>query len=197
MRFIKYVLCAAALAASVQTASAQTPRLALEVRGGAALPTGDWNEDEELDTGFGFGANARAMVSPTMSVYAGYEMYMFPVDIEGLGDVDADIEDAGFRGGVAVGIPMANPGFAPYLELGVIYNTTTLSVSDGSTSGEVESERGFGFEAGVGVAVPLGPNLSITPALRYRSHEVEFEDVAEGNTTASYISLDIGLRLHL
>ena len=70
----------AALIATAHTVSAQTPQFALEVRGGYAIPTGDWNEDDTFNNGFGFGADVIAMVTPQVGIYAGWEMVQFDVD---------------------------------------------------------------------------------------------------------------------
>jgi opacity protein-like surface antigen len=198
MRSVKYLLCTAAVAVSAQAASAQTPAIALEVRGGVGLPTGDWNENDELDTGYGFGGNVRAMVTPTIGVYAGWEMYTFSAEFtEDQQEVDTDVEDSGFRGGVSLSFPMAAGSVSPFVEVGAIYNTTSIELSDGSASLEVESDRSLGFEAGLGVAVPLGQRLSVTPVIRYRSHDLSYDEVELDDTSASYFSFDLGLRLQL
>jgi opacity protein-like surface antigen len=195
MRSIKLVLCAAALLGSVQVAEGQN--LSIEARGGAAIPTGEWNEDDEVETGFGFGGNVRVNITPMVAIYGGWEMYQFAVDTEGLGDVDADLTDKGFRAGAELTIPMpAYPSLMPFVELGATYNTTSLELSDDDASLEVESDATLGGEAGVGVAFALSPNLSVTPAVRFRTHDADFDDGQEA-LTVSYFVFDIGLRLRL
>jgi opacity protein-like surface antigen len=201
MRSIKVLGIAAALAATVQAAEAQAPQLVLEARGGFAIPTGEWDEEDVLDNGFGFGGNVKAMVTPMVGVYAGWETYTFGVDVEDEGDVEADATDAGFRAGVALSIPMpAYPTVTPFVEAGAIYNKLEIGASDEGTSVEVESDAGVGFEGGIGVSVALGPNLSVTPSVRYRQHDAtfeDFEDFGDATTTVAYIVFGVGLALRL
>ncbi|MBW3571499.1 MAG: porin family protein [Gemmatimonadetes bacterium] len=197
MRRISVLAAAAALRGTVQTVSAQTPQFALEVRGGYAIPTGDWNEDDTFENGFGFGANVMAMVTPQIGVYAGWETFEFKVDEDEEG-VEADATDAGFRAGVTVNVPLAqSPNLTPFVELGVLYNTLEISASAGGASIDVESDASLGFEAGLGVAVALGQRLSVVPMVRYRRHEVEFEDFSDESDTIEYVVVGIGLRLRL
>ena len=198
MRRITVLAAAAALLATVQSVSAQTPQFALEVRGGYAIPTGDWNEDDLFENGFGFGGNVLAMVTPQIGVYAGWESFTFSVDEDEEG-VEADATDAGFRGGVSVNIPLpASPSISPFVELGVLYNRLEISASDGGTSIDFESDASIGFEGGVGVAVGLGERLSVVPMVRYRQHKVEFDDIdADDTEDISYVAVSVGLRLRL
>lgn len=198
MRRISLFAAAAALAATVQGAEAQTPQLALEARGGFAIPVGEWNEDEVLENGVGFGANLIGMVTPQIGVYAGWETYNFSIDEDEPG-VEADATDAGFRAGVSLSTPVL-PGnrITPFAELGVLYNTLKISANAGGTSIQFESDRSIGFEGGIGVVGAVNPRVSVVPTLRYRRHDVEFDD-AEGldAETVEYIVIGVGLRLHL
>lgn len=198
MRRITVLAAAAAMLATVQSVSAQTPQFALEVRGGYAIPTGDWNEDDTFENGFGFGASALAMVTPQIGVYAGWESFTFSVDEDEEG-VEADATDVGFRGGITVNVPLAaSPTISPFLELGAIYNKLEISASGDGASVEIDSESSLGFEAGVGVDVALGQRLSVVPMVRYRQHAVEFEDIpSEDSEDISYVVVGVGLRLRL
>jgi opacity protein-like surface antigen len=198
MRSMMILVGAAALLAGAQTVSAQTPAMALEVRGTFDIPSGDWNDEELFDNGFGGGATLSVMVSPQMGIYGGWELVRFPLDEDELGvDADADGTDAGFRAGLVSFVPIASmPSVTPFTELGVIYNTFEISASDGDNSAGIESEWGLGYEAGVGVAIQAAPRLDVTPIIRYRAHDVEFEDF-EGGDTVQYFSFGVGLRLRL
>lgn len=201
MRSIKVFAIAAAVLATVQAAEAQAPQIVLEARGGFAIPTGEWNDEDVLENGFGFGGNVKAMVTPMVGVYGGWETYMFGIDDEETGDVDADATDSGFRAGVVLEIPMAAyPSITPFVEAGAIYNTLEISASDEGTSVEIESDAGIGFEAGIGLSAALGPNLSVTPSVRYRSHDASFDEFADfddDSVTVSYIVFGIGLAFRL
>jgi opacity protein-like surface antigen len=198
MRSMMILAGAAALLASAQTVSAQTPAMALEVRGTFDIPSGDWNDEELFDNGFGGGATLTVMVGPQMGIYGGWELVRFPLDEDELGvDADADGTDAGFRAGLASFVPIASmPSVTPFTELGVIYNTFEISASDGDNSAGIESEWGLGYEAGVGVAIQAAPRLDVTPIIRYRAHDVEFEDF-EGGDTVQYFSFGVGVRVRL
>lgn len=198
MRRITVLAATAALVATAQSVSAQTPQFALEVRGGYAIPTGDWNEDDTFENGFGFGANAIAMVTPQIGVYAGWESFQFNVDEDEEG-VEADATDVGFRAGAMFNVPLAqSPNLTPFVEAGVLYNKLEISASGDGASVEIDSESSIGFEAGVGVAVALGERLSVVPMVRYRQHQVEFEDIdAEDSEDISYVVVGVGLRLRL
>lgn len=198
MRPLSVLALAGALAFSANGLSAQTPQFAVEVRGGYAIPTGDFSEDELFENGLGVGATVTAMVSPQMGIYAGWEMFRFSIDEEALGvDADADGTDAGFRAGLASFVPLsAYPNVTPFTELGVVFNTFEISASDGDSSAGIESDAGLGYEAGVGVAVQVGPRLQVTPSVRYRQHEAEFDDF-EGTGTVSYFAFGVGLRLRM
>lgn len=198
MRRITVLAAAAALVATAQSVSAQTPQFALEVRGGYAIPTGDWNEDDTFENGFGFGASAIAMVTPQIGVYAGWESFTFNVEEDEEG-VEADATDVGFRGGVTVNVPLAaSPNLTPFVELGALYNKLEISASGDGASIEIESESSLGFEVGAGVDVSLGQRLSVVPVVRYRQHAVEFEDIdSEDSEDISYVVVGVGLRLRM
>jgi hypothetical protein len=198
MRSLMILAGAAALLAGAQPASAQTIPVAVEVRGAYAIPSGDWNEDGLFENGFGAGATVTAMVAPHRGIYVGWDMFRFPVDEEELGvDADADGTDAGFRAGLAsfIAIPWV-PGTQLFSELGLVYNTFEISASDGGSSAGVESEWGLGYEATVGFTIQAAPRLDVVPNVRYRQHQVEFEDV-DGSDTVQYFAFGVGLRLRL
>ena len=132
--------------------------LAVEVRGGFAVPQGDWKDDFGVDGGFGYGINARLQLMPLISFYGGWETYSFDMDAE-----DSETTDAGLRAGAQLSLPLAAlTGLSPYAFAGVIYNRTKMEFGEG-VSVEFESDDGFGWEAGGGVSVPFAPTLSFRP----------------------------------
>jgi opacity protein-like surface antigen len=89
-------------------------------------------------------------------------------------------------------------GLTPFVELGVLYNTLEIGASGDGTSIEIESDASIGFEGGAGVDAALNEKVSIVPMLRYRQHEVEFEEFADGESeTVQYIAISLGVRLRL
>lgn len=193
MRGIHLFAAAAALLATVQAASAQAGPLALELRGGYAIPTERWNDQETLDNGSGYGAHLMAMVTPRVGVYAGWETYSFPVNgsTEGF---DTDATDEGYRAGVSISATVPRyRNVAPFIEAGLLYNSLEIGVSRNGTTVQVESDRTVGFEAGVGFATEINERVSIVPVLRYRQHEAEF-DTFTANDSVRYIVAALGLR---
>ena len=192
-RFLRTACVAAALVAGgAASASAQgIIPLAAEVRGGLALPQGDWNDNDALGTGFGYGFSIRMQLMPLISAYGGWDRYTFNID----GPVDADAEDTGFQLGAQVSLPLSLvTGVSPFAYAGALFNTTTTTIGDGTRTSE--SDRGIGYEVGAGLAFPFAPTLTITPQVRYRTHGAEFHDGAGGqDLTVSYLSFDLGLRL--
>lgn len=189
-------LVAAALGLGGTAAEAQgILPIAVEVRGGYAIPTGDLG-DSDVDDGLGFGVNAQPAVMPMLSVYGGWERYSFSAET-GFEEVDVDVVDSGFRLGVQAGLPFTPfIGVSPFVFAGGIYNSTSLEGSAGGVSTESESDRSIGYELGGGLAIPLGPALKLTPAIRYRSHSPEIEEF-ETDSNMSYFTAELGLRLGL
>jgi hypothetical protein len=197
MRRIPLLAAAAAVLATVQTAPAQTPVI-VEARGGYTFPTnGDWNESGYYQNGRGAGLTVTAMVTSQSGVYAGWERFRFPADQE-LPGVDARSysTDAGFRAGLASFIPLAAiPAVTPFTELGLVYNTFEISLTDADTVIMIEADPSLGYEAGVGATIRVMPRLEVAPTFRYRQHKVEFEDGR--SETVGYFALAVGLRLRL
>jgi opacity protein-like surface antigen len=198
MRRIELLAVAGAVLIGSQPLAAQTPQLALEIRGGYAIPTGDWNEEDAFENGLGIGGSVMAMVTPQIGVYAGYEAFRFGVEEDEEG-VEADATDAGFRAGISfsTNVP-AYQNVTPFIEAGVLYNTMTIGASGDGTTIDIESEESLGFEAGVGFAATVAPRVSVVPMVRYRTHDVEFDlEGLEGSDTVQYVIVGLGLRLSL
>lgn len=182
------------------TASAQsTLPITIEVRGGAAVPTGDF--DDGAGIGWGLGATARYAVTPNVDLYAGFDHFEFGTDEE-LDDeeIEFGIADNGLRAGARFSFQTLG-SVQPWLEGGLLFNRSTVSFGDGTTTIDVDSEWALGFEAGAGIAVPLSPRISLTPGVRYRMHEAKFEieDVEEGpqSIDVTYFAIDLGVNIRL
>ena len=197
MRIVRKVslLIALLATATIATADAQgILPIAVEGRAGLALPQGDWNDADNVETGFGYGLNVRLQLMPLISVYGGWDRYSFGV--EDAENVDA--VDSGLHLGGQVSLPLsAVTGVSPFAFAGVVYNRTTMGFENGGVTVEVESDNGLGYEVGAGLAFPFAPTLTLTPAVRYRSHSADFPggDAGDDETTVSYLSFDVGLKL--
>lgn len=197
MRRIPLLAAAAALISTAQTVAAQTPVI-VEARGGYTFPiNGDWNESGYYQNGSGAGLTVTGMVTPQSGVYVGWEWFRFPADQELPGvDERSYSTDAGFRAGLASFVPLAAlPAVTPFTELGLVYNTFEISVTDADAVRKIEADPSLGYEAGVGATIRVMPRLEVAPTFRYRRHKAEFEDGT--SDTVEYFALGVGLRMRL
>lgn len=177
---------------------AQRLPIAIEARGGFALPTGEWNDDEGVDNGVGFGANLQFTVTPLFGVYAGWERFAFGADGD-LDGADAEFVDAGGRAGLHLMLPLEGLPVAPFARGGIYYGSTVLEIDGAGASLDLESDSSLGFEVEGGVELPLGMVVSLVPSVLFRTHEAEF-DALDGSgvdpeQTVSYVVLGAGLKL--
>lgn len=173
-----------AFAGAADAQTAPTTPFSVEVRGGIALPTGDFSDLAQ--TGYDFGANASFGFSPNAAVYAGYTFNSFSGDDDALGLEDVDFEVKGFNGGVRLGVPVGMAGLAPYVKGGAVYYEGEIDVDGLGDADEEENESKWGFEVGGGVAIPLGMRGSFTPEVRY----TDVEDL-------NFVTVDVGLRFRI
>lgn len=187
------VLAAAAAivgAAQLEAQVVPSSPFSVEVRGGLALPQGDFGED--LETGYTLGANVQFAVNPLLSLYAGYAYNSYSID----GVDDLDVNDRGFNGGVQLNIPAATLPVQPFVRGGLVYNELEFAVEGAS----VNFDSQLGFEVGGGVAIPLGPRISFTPAVSYSRWSVDEEeldgsDLDELDVTS--VKVDVGLKIRI
>lgn len=188
-------------AAFAVPAHAQIPNFtpfSLEVRGGFAIPTGDFGESDDegsIETGWSVGANATYHFMPLLGVYAGYTHTRFGVDgIEGL-----DVVDQGVSAGVRVAVPTPLIPIDPYLKAGLVYNSLSFDFDEepgGEFDDVIDSDNSLGFEVGAGVGIGLGPKLSFTPQVTYTRYEPQFD--GEGaDINVEHVRVDVGLRIRL
>lgn len=184
-----------ALLASAGNAQAQRALpIAVEVRGGAAFPTGDFGDG--LNTGYTFGGNATLGVSPLLGVYAGYSYNSFGVDDAGdvLGE-ELRINDRGFDAGVRASVPTLAVSLSPWVRAGLVYHDIEVN-GDG---GDFSSDSELGFEVGAGLEFPLGLLVSVTPGVSYTHYSIDGGDgsVDGDNLDVNHVRADIGLRIRL
>lgn len=185
-------------AVQAESMEAQVLPLAVEARAGFSVPTGDWAEGEDIGNGWGFGVNGLFDINPIFAVYAGWERYSFDADDSEFEGASFDVTDDAFRAGLEVGLPLPLP-LAPFVSGGLTYGQLKMGVSDETASVEFKSDRAIGYEIGAGVGIPLGLVMTFTPAIRYSSHDAEFEaleDLGEaGVTSVDRFTVDMGLRI--
>jgi opacity protein-like surface antigen len=197
-RFVLPAAVAAAVAFGAGSAQAQQLPLSIEIRGGAALPTGDWNDDDVFETGLGFGAAVTFRPTSALGVYAGWDRFSFGVDDEEAGEeeVDASLNDSGFRAGAELALPVSGAPVSPFVSAGVFYGKTELEVDGDVGSVGFETDSSIGFEAAVGVGFNAGP-VTVRPAVGYRTRSLEFEGEEAGeDDTISYFTFILGISLN-
>lgn len=161
--------------------------LALEVRGGAAFPTGDFKDALDADMGTSYGVNATLQATPLLGIYAGYERAELGLSDESA--FEGDLTDQGFAFGGKLNLPLM--GFGPWVRAGAVYNELTRESDVGGV--DFETDSGFGFEVGGGLSIPLGLVVSVTPGVRYRSYSPGGDGAAFSDLDVSYFVADLGL----
>ncbi len=183
------VLGAATFAGSAQAQIPNVTPFSFEVRGGVAVPTGDF-KDIGLNTGLTYGANATFHAMPMVGIYGAYSRSEFGADDDrAAASGDGKFTIDGFSGGVRVGIPTPLIPIDPWVKAGAVYHRATASeFTTASFNGETDRE--LGFEVGVGVGLGLGPKVSVTPGVSYTQFNVN-------DTNFGHFRADVGLNIRL
>lgn len=166
-------------------------QISVEIRGGLALPTGDFADLAE--TGTALGAELIFNFSEYVGAYAGYGRGDFDCDEDAEGspcDPLEEFESSGFVLGVKGRLPLESP-IVPWARVGAIFHDIKRGVG--------EAEGDAGFEVGLGVDIPLGDLFVVAPQARYRSYTVtETIDVGTGPTEVTndvaFFSAELGLQ---
>lgn len=192
MRYLVSAAMIAIVAPAAAHAQGVSP-LSLEARAGAVVPMGDFADG--LKTGFGFGATAAYRVIPMLDIYAGYNWHRFGVeDDPEFGDSDFNLDDSGFELGARVYVPVGG-SIAPWLQGGLIMQQLKFGASEGGLSASVSTDREIGFEVGGGIGIPIGPNMSLTPGVRYRQYSPSMTLLGETESfDVQYLVADIGFQ---
>ena len=156
------------------SADAQVLPLSFEVRAGAAIPTGDF---DDVSTGFTYGANIAWHFTPMFGVYGGYTQANFS------GDNGNDPSLENFDVGAIVDLPF--PALSPWVRGGLVFGQY-----DGAS-------RGTGFEAGGGIGFNVTPMISITPGVRFTTIPVGDDHPRNVTGNATYITTDVGVRVRI
>ena len=166
------------LSVSAVPASAQTPRLTVEGRGGAALASGVLADASDAaggaETGGSFGVGFALALKGGLYVHLGFGQSRWQCADGCLGA--GDLTASGFDLALKYMLPLGRT--APYLRAGALPYTV-----DGSTAGPEGgigvSDRVWGFEGGGGVAIRLAGDLWLTPGARYVRMDPDFGNGTE------------------
>jgi len=172
------------------------PRPAVELRGGLNMPVGDFGDSDGLDADalVGLGADVIIPVSPRFSVYAGGGTEMF--DCAGC-EGDDGLSTLGLEAGGKFFLVPEDRRVLPWIKAGATYERLSFTFE----GAEGDSDWGLGFQAAFGADIPLGQVLSFSPAVRYQMSTAEWEPLGlefiNAETKVRYLSLDLGLHIHL
>ncbi len=172
---------------------AQISPLQVEVRGGAWIPTADltgaqgFEGDASREATFGVHFVLR---SGLISYVAGFSEHRFGCEMGRCGEA-VDFVSTSWDLGIRVNLRAS--GIVPWVSLGA---TAALFDARVDTVNGVEregSERGWGYEVGAGVLVPIGGPFALNPGVRYARSDAEF--ATRGTLETRAIIVDIGLAL--
>jgi opacity protein-like surface antigen len=184
-RIATLILAGALLVLAAAPAAAENFPWTVELRGGAALPTGDLG-DSELNTGFGFEGTLGYQVQKHLWAYAGWDWMHFG------SDADVDFEETGYAFGVRFVHPLSAGSDLRYLvRLGGTYDHIEVENADGDLI--ADSDHGLGWEAGLGLVIPLDDRWDLTPGIRYRSlsGDLAYEQ-GDVDVDLQYVAIEVG-----
>lgn len=178
------VVVALSLVATEAKAQFSIP-LSVEGRLDYAVPVRDF--DDLADEGMSWGAGVSLGVTPGIGVYGTYSTTEFELaDIE-----DAEVQDEGFSVGLTAALPRVS-GLAPWVGAGLVIHQFDFNDEDGDNDDGVDED--LGFEVGGGLAVPLGANIRLTPAIGYRQYGVDVGTLlGTAEFDVSYFTAGVGV----
>jgi len=189
MRSLTAALLTFTLLFVVDTAMAQD-RFGVELSIDGSTATQDVG-DADLNPGFGFEANLTYRFMPHLSGYAGWGWQRFGSDGGSFAGAEVDFEETGYRFGLQFMHPLGSTPIDYFLRAGGIYNHIELENSDGDIT--ADSGHGLGWQAGAGVAVPIGAKWRLMPGLRYQSLSRDIEvGAVTTDVDLNYFALEIG-----
>jgi len=163
--------------------------LSLEVTGDGIVPTQTLG-GADLNAGFGFGANLRFRFLPHMAAYGGWEWHHTRSD-DLIAGRTSDVEDTGYTFGLRFEHPLT-ARTAYWVRAGGLYSH--IEIEDAAGDLVSDSGHGLGWEAGAGLAIPLGARVALTPGLRYRTLERDLTiSGTSSSVTLSYMSFGAGV----
>ena len=186
------ILLAVVALATAGSVEAQE-RWTLDVRAGAAIPTGHV-AGHDLGTGLGLRATVGYRFLPQTAVYADWDWHRFSPE-ESFAGADVDFEEAGYALGLGFEHPFsgeAGEGPAIQIRVGGTYQRIELEDSRGGLI--ADSGHGVGWEAGAGIVLQVTERLRLTPGLRYRSlsRPVTIETIRT-EVALRYVSADLAM----
>jgi hypothetical protein len=175
------------------TATAQK-KFSFEIRPGINFATTNLG-DASLKTGFGFEGAFAYKFMPHLAAYAGWSWNKFDAAKSFAGN-DVNFEETGYTFGLQYIHPIANTQMGYMIKGGGTYNHIETENSNGKIIND--TGHGMGWQAGAGVAIPIGYRCVFTPEVRYRSLSRDIS-IGEAKTPVdlNYISAGLGFSFSL
>jgi hypothetical protein len=193
------------LAVALVSAPASAQGFFLGLRGGGAIPTGDFSNTgssttaiDQAKNGFGYGVDAGLHLGP-IGVYAGFDHINFDCESN-----TCDSDGKYKLSGVAAGIRLSLPGSSmvrPWVKGGVTFNELKGEFGSG-TSNELTTDRNPGYEIAAGLDIPILKIFSLYPQARYVGQNFKYDVPGVTNNStqpeakANYMTFDLGLSFH-
>lgn len=162
----------------------------LELRPGVDYATKDIS-DADLGLGLGAELTITYRIMPHLATYAGWSYNNFAVD-QSFAGADASFEETGYTFGLQFIHPIGGSDISYLIGAGGTYNHIEIENKDGDIT--IDSGHGLGWQAEVGIVIPLSDKFSLLPSVRYRSlsRDIEIENVST-SVQLDYFSVGVGL----
>jgi hypothetical protein len=162
---------------------------AAEVRGSLTRPSGEFGDPGGMEaTGkAGFGLDALYSFDRNLSAYVGWSRESFGCRACD----DGGFVSSGFELGAKY-TALQDRRVLPWVRAGLLLHELDADAGTFQNS----SDLGFGFQAAVGVDIPMTPIVSLAPAVRYQIYQAEFDVVGSqliAQENVSSLALDLGV----
>ena len=158
-----------AVVAVLHAADSSAQTFALEVRGGLALPTGEWFDVTDVASGWGSGLTGIVSLAPGVESYGGLEKHW----------MDAGVNTFALRLGLQ----------APLSDSGIRLVAGAVRLDLEASEGSAVAEAGWGLELGIGYDLPMRRYGRISPQVRYRRNRLDY---GAGSIELPVVLVDVG-----
>lgn len=164
-------------------------RLSFELRGDVAFATQELG-DADLSPGLGVEAMLAYRFMPHLGVYGGWSWKQFSDDNSFAGS-DVNFEETGYTFGLQFIHPLGDSPINYLIRAGGVYNHIEAEDNEGSIT--ADTGHGLGWQAEVGINMPLNDYWSLRPTVRYRTLSRDFNiEAVTTEVDLNYISLGVG-----
>lgn len=165
-------------------------RFGVELNSGASIATKKLSGIKPYP-GLGFEGLVHYHLVPQFGIYGGWGWNYLGAGESFIGP-DASFEETGYILGVQYKQSFRNSPISCYLRLAGLYNHIETENSEGDIISD--TGHGFGYQAAIGVEIPLGEKWSLTPGFKFNhlKRDSKFDNVLK-KLDLNYVSLRIGL----